>query len=631
MPSLSPEGGFPLALARGFAVAAMLSAFGSLVFRAVVLPKVVARVPAAARADGAIRRLARGSLGVAAFLLLVWALLQTADLVRPGLDFDRFITAWPVVLFGTLFGNVWLVQIGAVLAAAWLVGRRPGYALAACTLAVVLQAGHSHALSMYGGLSLLLGSDVVHLIAAGAWLGGLWPLMLVVRDTPPHAGALAARWFSPLGKWCVAGIVLSAGCQFWVLIGGLPGLLGTAYGWVAMAKLGLLGVLLGFAAVNRYRLAPALMRTTPDAAKWRLSRSVAVQTGFGLAVVLAAGVLGSLPPSLHEQPLWPFRLRPSLVAFDDPDLAQEVWTGLGLLSAAACLLAALAAGRLRRAIPLAVIVASASLLVWFAAPHLSVLLVEAYPTSYYSSPTEFAATGIVQGAGLFQSNCANCHGTTGMGDGPMAAGLPIPPADLTAAHLWEHSDGEMFWWLTHGMAAPDDTLAMPGFQGVLSASQRWAVIDAVRAQNAGTGLHSTGSWPHAVGVPEFDVQCSGEVHVTPQALRGQVLYLITDPGVAAPPSSEVTTVLLSRGKPDPGWNGCAATDPAAWTALGILVGQPAAALAGTRVLVDANGWLRTVKPAALAAVWNDQAVLAEEIRSIQAQPLVAAGGGHHHH
>ncbi|SDE82054.1 c-type cytochrome [Limimaricola pyoseonensis] len=35
------------------------------------------------------------------------------------------------------------------------------------------------------------------------------------------------------------------------------------------------------------------------------------------------------------------------------------------------------------------------------------------------------------GAGLFAAHCAACHGAGGRGDGPLAAGLPRAPTDLT--------------------------------------------------------------------------------------------------------------------------------------------------------------------------------------------------------
>ncbi|MGR3615001.1 MAG: c-type cytochrome [Paracoccaceae bacterium] len=37
----------------------------------------------------------------------------------------------------------------------------------------------------------------------------------------------------------------------------------------------------------------------------------------------------------------------------------------------------------------------------------------------------------VQGKQVYQEHCAACHGTTGVGDGPVAAEMPIKPADLT--------------------------------------------------------------------------------------------------------------------------------------------------------------------------------------------------------
>ncbi len=38
---------------------------------------------------------------------------------------------------------------------------------------------------------------------------------------------------------------------------------------------------------------------------------------------------------------------------------------------------------------------------------------------------------IITGAGQFRTHCAQCHGTDGKGDGPMAAALKVKPADLT--------------------------------------------------------------------------------------------------------------------------------------------------------------------------------------------------------
>jgi len=41
------------------------------------------------------------------------------------------------------------------------------------------------------------------------------------------------------------------------------------------------------------------------------------------------------------------------------------------------------------------------------------------------------STSAASGKGMFNSYCAVCHGTDGKGNGPAAAALKMPPADLT--------------------------------------------------------------------------------------------------------------------------------------------------------------------------------------------------------
>ena len=162
-------------------------------------------------------------------------------------------------------------QAAALLGAAVITGRRARQRWAATALSglgLALQAWHGHAAAMGDPVLLLCG--IVHLEAAGAWLGGLPPLLLLVGIAPPRVGAAGARWFSPLGKWCVVGVVGSALVQGWSLVGDVPGLVGTAYGWVAGGKLLLLSILLGFAVVKPYHSHPRCCeprgRTRPSAA-----------------------------------------------------------------------------------------------------------------------------------------------------------------------------------------------------------------------------------------------------------------------------------------------------------------------------------------------------------------------------
>ena len=112
---------------------------------------------------------------------------------------------------------------------------------------------------------------------------------------------------------------------------------------------------------------------------------------------------------------------------------------------------------------------------------LRVVLVDAYPTTYLANPIPSTPEALVQGQHVFQQHCAVCHGRDGHGDGPAAAGLNPTPADLTAAHVDDHTDGDLFWWLTHGIPGT----AMPPWQEQLSEPERWMVVHYIRSLRHG--------------------------------------------------------------------------------------------------------------------------------------------------
>ncbi|MGA3041782.1 MAG: c-type cytochrome [Bryobacteraceae bacterium] len=59
----------------------------------------------------------------------------------------------------------------------------------------------------------------------------------------------------------------------------------------------------------------------------------------------------------------------------------------------------------------------------------SAALAQQPPTVVKKVPVH--ATQAMAGKDLFREYCAVCHGTSGKGDGPAAAGLKVPPSDLT--------------------------------------------------------------------------------------------------------------------------------------------------------------------------------------------------------
>ncbi len=294
-----------LALVRGLFVASVLSVLGASLFLSAVAPPIWPRLhdSSASLIQGRCRRLVWASLIAASVTGLVWLVLE-AGAIADAETTGQTLAAVPSVLFDTRFGQVLAAQALALLGvgAATATQRQVG-PLAATSLAGVatlLEAGHSHAFAMAHGLSALLLSQALHLLGAGAWLGGLLPLLLVVREAPLDVAALAARRFSTLGLASVAILAATAMFQGWILSGGLPGLVGTAYGGVLLTKATLFTALIALAAFNRFRLAPVLAAPHGEQKRRALIRSIGAETILGLCVVLMAGLLSSLEPGMHQ-------------------------------------------------------------------------------------------------------------------------------------------------------------------------------------------------------------------------------------------------------------------------------------------------------------------------------------------
>jgi mono/diheme cytochrome c family protein len=79
------------------------------------------------------------------------------------------------------------------------------------------------------------------------------------------------------------------------------------------------------------------------------------------------------------------------------------------------------------------------------------------------------------GGRLFAINCSHCHGPNGEGDGPVAGYLKELPKNLRASHVQTKSNAELYDILTNGRDA------MPAFKGELSAEERWAIVEFVKA------------------------------------------------------------------------------------------------------------------------------------------------------
>jgi putative copper export protein/mono/diheme cytochrome c family protein/peroxiredoxin len=410
------------------------------------------------------------------------------------------------VLAHTRYGWVWLGREACLLLlAAWYViqsrgpgqGSRLGSDVAAgalATVALLLGTAASHAASAQGWPVVAMTVDAAHLLATGVWSGRLLPLALSLghlRGLPPRlaarVAAVGAQRFSRLAFLSVSALVATGVYNAWIQVGTIPGLVGTPYGRWLLLKIGLLLVVLVLAASNRYGLIPRLLAASAPrpgddapATVRRLRRQVLAELAVGSAILGVVAVLGLTTPARHVQPTWPFAYRLSWTALQTaPQIPPEVITGGVMVLFGALLILGAAFAPAWRAGYLAaggVVALIAGLAV--AVPALAI---DAYPTTYRRPAVPYVTTSIATGAVLYREHCAGCHGSTGYGDGPAAAGLHPKPADLTAPHTGDHTAGDLFWWLSHGIPGS----AMPGFADRLSETDRWDLINFIRALASG--------------------------------------------------------------------------------------------------------------------------------------------------
>jgi putative copper export protein/mono/diheme cytochrome c family protein len=649
---------FMLARTIHFASVAMLS--GLMFFLLFVSEPVVRRMIAGP--DEAVTGLRRQlvlvgwiALGVSAASGAAWLLLLAARLsgqsVAAAISGD---VVWKV-LTETRFGDDWLARMAlAALLAAWLVRLDPvrgwrswqdgatAVLLSGCFIASLAWAGHGGASPGVAGVIQLAG-DALHLAAAGAWIGGLVPFVVVMasarRARSETWSAIAAEVtvrFSAFGVVVVAGLLITGLLNSWFLVGSVPGLVGTGYGQLLLAKIALVVVMVGIAAVNRMSLMPRLRHSAQDATLvlGRLQRNGLIETALGVAILGIVGALGTVPPAAHTQASWPFPVRFSAAALDDPVSRLSTLLALAAVACgAASILGGLFAGRLRWPA-----LAAGVLLIALAAPRLGRFAVEAFPTSFYASPTGFSARSVAAGAALFAQHCASCHGPQGRGDGPAAKDLTPPPADLTVAHIYEHRDGDLYWWITKGIGN-----AMPPFGAALDETARWNIIDFIHANADARRLGDLEDSGPMIGAaaPDFFVECRDGSTFSLVELRGSIVHLIfagtrsaarlRDLGSTSK-DPDITTLAV-RLDPSVSADGtfCGTDDPDVPKAFALYAGAAVDELEGTEFLIDQAGSLRSLWHPGLEPVWTDPRALADVIATIRRTTAVPHTAAAHVH
>lgn len=160
--------------------------------------------------------------------------------------------------------------------------------------------GHAASAPRWGLLTVI--ADMLHVIGAGGWIGGLFLLLfagvraaqrLESADRGPAVGALVGA-FSPTALAFAGLLTVTGGIAALVHLGSIPALWGSGYGRTLMLKLGLLTVVFGTGAYNWRRVRPALGNV---AGTRRLRGSATVEIAVGVLVLAVTAVLVATAPA----------------------------------------------------------------------------------------------------------------------------------------------------------------------------------------------------------------------------------------------------------------------------------------------------------------------------------------------
>jgi copper transport protein len=243
------------------------------------------------------RRLTVVAVAVAA-VGLVWQVAAgaaTSGGLGPG-AVGAFLSASPATVRRMVVEVVLLAATAALVWWGGQRGRRPGLGALALAAGVVI----GLALGAHdAGLTprwLFIPLEVVHLLAVGTWIGGLAVLALTAR----RATLNAVRRFSVRALRAVLVVAVTGLWQGLAQVSSRAALADTDYGRVLAVKAAIFLVVLGLAAVARFRLLPRASADTGAAAGGTpggLRRLLAVEATGGAVIVVVAALLANTVPA----------------------------------------------------------------------------------------------------------------------------------------------------------------------------------------------------------------------------------------------------------------------------------------------------------------------------------------------
>lgn len=223
-----------------------------------------------------------------------------------------------MMLTDTDMGQAWAVRIAAITLAglAMVFSRqRPtaclGIVMLGGAVAVATLAWNGHGAMDEGERRFWhFTADILHLWAAGGWLGALVVFGLLLRPsrlTNLQQVELLSRsltGFGLTGSAIVITLSVTGIVNYLFIVGPtLDAIAYSLYGQLLLAKLALFACMIGFASLNRFRLGPrlesALLAGDHPQATQAIRRSVTLELGAALLIIAIVAWLGTLSPEME--------------------------------------------------------------------------------------------------------------------------------------------------------------------------------------------------------------------------------------------------------------------------------------------------------------------------------------------
>ncbi len=251
-------------------------------------------------------------------LLSIASMVMMASAMSGESDFAELRPHIEMMVLETDVGLAWVVRIIALVIASLAVmfnHRAPGFSLliasfaGAIALASLAWSGHG-AMDEGSRRYWHFITDILHLLASGAWFGALVALALMAKlnelqtEERIRLLARAVSRFEWVGAVIVAVITVTGVVNYLFIVGPtLDDILLSTYGILLSIKIALFAGMLVLAALNRFHLGPFLQRSLREGqyrvAANTLRRSVVVELAAAVLIVGLVAWLGTLSPEME--------------------------------------------------------------------------------------------------------------------------------------------------------------------------------------------------------------------------------------------------------------------------------------------------------------------------------------------